>query len=817
MRSNLKYPAIIILFLLIRSASFSQSDSAWQKPAYDSIEIKHDSASNRLFSHIKIFGDSEKRKNLLEYSEDTIATKQDETIELIKKMTLEAQSYLENGIDTTGLTDELKKIKRWYEITSDGVFINTGSIQTHRNLETSYKIMRELLIRTTTRKLSLDKYYKRLVGFRNAIDSLYQQDILYRFSSDSAVLMRYVERLTVVSQEIKPIDSALKKTLLNISDLQPTVNLLVTKLAASIEQIELFQQRLSANTFKRSSNNLGGPVTYNRPLKEIINFSMIKAKLSFIFYVKNEMGKIVLLCILVIACTVFMLNLKRNVQRQNMLNSNAPENLVLKHPFLSALFIVLNIFQFFLIDPPFIFSVLIWILSGLLMTFLLKNSIARYWLVAWLILFVLFLFACFDNLILQATRTERWMMVMLSGAGVVSCIVVIVKGPGSQLKEKLLIWFLGFAVFMQMAAVLSNVYGRYNLSKTFLTAGFFNVVLAILFYWTLQFIIRALALTARVYNKPNRKLFNINFDPVNGKAPPIFYVLLFVGWFVLFARNFYAFKFISDPIKNYILEKRTIGEFSYTIGSLFEFILILYVSGMISRTVAFFASGETTTQEGIERKRGFGSYLLILRILIISIGLLTALAAVGVPMDRLTIILSALSVGVGFGLQTLVNNLVSGLIISFEKPIRVGDIVEVGMQSGVVKSVGFRSSIITTSDGANVIIPNGDLLNQHLVNWTQENPSRAVNIAVAVANGTNLEQAIKILKALPGKDERILAYPEPTVMIRQFTGSSIEIHLFFWVKNINDSDSVKSDIFLAIDGAFKEHSIGMPLYNKDDS
>ncbi|OQP49046.1 hypothetical protein A4H97_29520 [Niastella yeongjuensis] len=766
---------------------------------------------------MKIFGDSERRKNLLEYSEDTIATRQDETIELIKKLTLEAQSYLENGIDTTGLTDELKRIRLWYEITSDGVFINTGSIQTHRNLETSYKIIRELLIRTTARKLSLDNYYKSLANFRNEIDSLYQQEILYRFSSDSAVLMRYVERLTVVSQEIKPIDSSLKKTLINISELQPTVNLLVTKLAASIEQIELFQQRLSANTFKRSSNNLGGPVTYSRPFNEIITFSMIKAKLSFVFYVKNEMGKIVQLCILVIVCSVFLFNLKRNVQRRNLLNSNAPENLVLKHPFLSALFIVLNIFQFFFIDPPFIFSVLIWILTGLSMTFLLKNSIARYWLVAWLILFVLFLFACFDNLILQATRSERWIMVVLSGVGVISCTTVIVNGPRIQLKEKLLIWFLGFAVLMQVAAILSNVYGRYNLSKTFLTAGFFNVVLAILFYWALQFIIRGLALTARVYNKPDRQLFNINFDPVSGKAPPIFYVLLFVGWFALFARNFYASKFISDPIKNFILEKRTIGEFSYTIGSLFEFILILYVSGIISRTVAFFAAGETTTQESTGRKRGLGSWLLIIRISIISIGLLTALAAVGVPMDRLTIILSALSVGVGFGLQTLVNNLVSGLIISFEKPVSVGDIVEIGKQSGVVKSVGFRSSIITTSDGANVIIPNGDLLNQHLVNWTQENPSRAVNITVAVAYSTNLEQAIKILKALPGKDERILAIPEPTVMIRQFTGSSINIQLFFWVKNINDSEAVKSDIFLAIDSAFKEHSIGMPLYNKNDS
>jgi small-conductance mechanosensitive channel len=817
MQTRLKYPALFILFLLIWTAGFSQTDSSLLKSihdsvaVYDSVEIKHDSATNRLFNHIKQFGDSEQRKHLLIYSEDTIATKQNQTIELIKKLTLEAQSYLENGIDTTGLADELNRIKRWYEITSDGVFINTGSIQTHRNLETSFKIMRELLIRTNARKTSLDKYYKRLEGFRNTIDSLYKQDILYKFSSDSMVLMRYVERLTVVSQEIKPIDSSLKKTLVNISGLQPTINLLVNQLDASIEQIELFQQRLSTSAFKRTSNNIGGPLTYDRPFKEIINFSEIKAWLSFIFFTENEAGKIVLLLVIIIACTIFLLNLKRQARKDSMLNGDSSGQMVLRYPFLSAVFIVLNTCQFFFVDPPFIFSVMIWLISGLSMTFLLRDSIARYWLIVWTVLFILFVLACLDNLVLQATRFERWMMVVLAGVGVVFCSAVIAKGPRNQLKEKLLIWFLGFAVLLQIASILSNVYGRYNLSKTFLTAGFFNAVLVVLFYWTLQFIIRTLALTARVYNKPNRKLFVVNFDPANDKAPLIFYILLFAGWLFLFARNFYASKFVSGPIENFFLEKRTIGQFSYTIGSLFEFILILYVSGMISRTVAFFASGDTPTQDRTGRKRGLGSWLLIIRIFIISIGLWAALAAVGIPMDRLTIILSALSVGIGFGLQTLVNNLVSGLIILFEKPVSVGDIVEVGKQSGVVKSIGFRSSIITTPDGANVVIPNGNLLDQHLVNWTHENPSRAVSIELAVAYGTNLEEAMKILKALPIVDERILAHPEPTAIIRQFADNSIDIHLTFWVKNLNNSEAVKSDIYLAIDRAFKEHAIRIPF------
>jgi small-conductance mechanosensitive channel len=154
---------------------------------------------------------------------------------------------------------------------------------------------------------------------------------------------------------------------------------------------------------------------------------------------------------------------------------------------------------------------------------------------------------------------------------------------------------------------------------------------------------------------------------------------------------------------------------------------------------------------------------------------------------------------------------VSGLIISVEKPVSVGDIVEIGGQSGTVKSIGFRSSIISTAAGADVVIPNGEVLNQHLVNWTRESTARSVDVPVGVAYGTNLEHAIKILEELPAKDERILSFPKPNVVVRQFNSSAIDMQLSFWVKNITDTAGVKSDILLAIDRAFQQNSIKIPL------
>jgi len=811
---KLKSLSLAVFLLLLVTPVFSQQDTA-QLTTVDSLKIRHDSTVNKFFSSIKQFGADAQRKNITEYTEGVIARRQDDLIGQIRTLTLEAKSYLENGLDTTGLSTELNKIEGWYDITSDGVFVKAGTIQTHRNLETSFKILRELLTRTLARKSSLDNYYLQLSGFKNKIDSLYKDSVLYTFSSDSTVLMRYVKKLIVVSQEIKPTDSALNKALTTVPELQSTLNQLVTKLNTSIEQIAIFQEQLSAKTFTRETTNLGDTVRYSRRFNEIIYFSFRKGALALIFYTENQSGKLFLLLIFFIIVTVFLTSLKRKLRTQNMLNDDMQREVVLKHPALSAVVIVLNLFQFMFVDPPFIFNALLWTISGICLSFVIRHSVTRYWMSAWAVLFVFFLLACLDNLILQASRPERWVLLGLSAAGIVSSSILIFRGRRQELKEGLVIYFIGFVIVLQIISIISNVYGRYNLSKTCFTSGFFNVVLAMLFFGMLRLINQSLALASKAHSVPGKKLFNINFERVGSKASPVFYMLLFVGWFILFARNFYVFKLIANPIKNLIVDNRTIGNVSFTIGNIFEFFMILYLAGLASRIVSFFATGTPGQYNRDTRKGGIGSWLLIIRIAIFSIALLLAFATIGIPMDRLTIILSALSVGVGFGLQSLVNNLVSGLIISFEKPVKIGDIVEIGEQSGTIKSIGFRSSILSTLSGSDVVIPNGELLNQHLVNWTHDNSLRRVDIPLGVAYGTNLQKAIQILKDLPTKDERVLLSPPPWVTLRQFGESSIDMQLSFWAKNIREWIVVKSDIILAIDSAFKENKIEIPLPQQD--
>lgn len=822
------YTAFITLLLLLNLTAAAQRtdnkkrnkdgitqniDSLDRGDLIDSLAQEKKESKHAEFSKmLKEAGAQALQKNIKEFARDTVEARQDEIIEKTKQTIIAATNFVRIGIDTAAINETEQKVLKWYNIAIDGVLINKGSAQTNRNLQVSEKILRELLDRLAERKEGLDKFLRQLIAYRNTIDSLGTDPNLYNFSEDSATAVRYFEKIVMVSKEIAPADSVFKQALLNASALQKKVNLTVNQLNVSIDEIEKYQEELAGKLLKREFGNLTQPTTGKRPFSEILRFSVAKVNLAFYFYSVNNIGTIIILVLLMAASAFFLRSLKKHLEQEGINGDNYSDRLVLRYPALSGVLIIISIFQFILPAPVFLLSFILWTISAICLTIIFRNYITTFWMKSWLALSVLFLLGSLDFLILQASRAERWFMFCLSLAGIITSAVILLKGRRQELNEKWILLFIGLEGLVELVALIANLYGRYNLAKTLMATGFFSVIVGILFLWTIRFINQSLSLAFRLYKAPDKNLFYINFKKVGNKAPAIFYVFMVLGWTVLVTRDIYAFRSISTPINKFLTQERTIGSYGFTISDVVVFFLIIIVSVVISRVVSFFAA---SPDDPTSKKKGLGSWLLLVRISIITLGLFLAFAAAGISMDKITIIIGALGVGIGFGLQTLVNNLVSGLIISFEKPVNVGDIVEVGAHSGVMKSIGFRSSVIYTWDGADIVIPNGDLLNQHLVNWTMANPNRRVEILVGVAYGTNLEQAKKLLTDLTSRDERILQSPPPVVLLHQFNNSSIDIKLFCWVHSVRQWLSVKSDLMTAITMAFKENNITIPFPQQD--
>jgi small-conductance mechanosensitive channel len=198
---------------------------------------------------------------------------------------------------------------------------------------------------------------------------------------------------------------------------------------------------------------------------------------------------------------------------------------------------------------------------------------------------------------------------------------------------------------------------------------------------------------------------------------------------------------------------------------------------------------------------------------IIVIGVIIAGSAAGLDFSNISLIIGALGVGIGFGLQNVVNNFVSGLILLFERPIRVGDKIEVNDLFGTVKSIGMRASVVGTIEGAEVIVPNANLISTEVINWTLSDNWRRAKVPVGVAYGTDPRVVIEILNRVAGDHPEVLADPEPEALFLGFGDSALDFELRAWTRE--NFVAVSSDLRVSIDDAFREAGIEIPFPQRD--
>jgi small-conductance mechanosensitive channel len=199
----------------------------------------------------------------------------------------------------------------------------------------------------------------------------------------------------------------------------------------------------------------------------------------------------------------------------------------------------------------------------------------------------------------------------------------------------------------------------------------------------------------------------------------------------------------------------------------------------------------------------------------ILIAALAAISYAGFNLSSIAIVAGALSVGIGFGLQNLVNNFVSGLILLAERPIRVGDQVVVGGEEGIVRKISVRSTELETFDRANVLIPNSYFIAEKVKNWTFRNSIRRVALPVGAAYGSDAHQVRDVLLKVARDNSRVLTAPEPFVTLDEFAAASLNFTLYAFVGDINIAGGVRTELAMAVLDAFKEAGIGMPFGQTD--
>jgi small-conductance mechanosensitive channel len=258
----------------------------------------------------------------------------------------------------------------------------------------------------------------------------------------------------------------------------------------------------------------------------------------------------------------------------------------------------------------------------------------------------------------------------------------------------------------------------------------------------------------------------------------------------------------------------TIGSQKISVGLIITSAGILYGSFFISWLFQKVFVDKVLVKRQIQK----GIRLAIGRLVhyaVIFAGFLLAILALGFEFTKLTIMLSAHGVGIGFGLQTIVNNFVSGLILLFERPVRVGDSIELNGKWSEIKKIGLRATTVRTFDDADVIIPNADLVSNQVTNWTLSSRRVRLIIPVGVAYGSDVPLVVETLKACARANPMLAEKPEPQVLFLRFGESTLDFELRVWVLDVDNRLKVQSELHQEIDRRFREAKIEIAFPQRD--
>jgi small-conductance mechanosensitive channel len=193
--------------------------------------------------------------------------------------------------------------------------------------------------------------------------------------------------------------------------------------------------------------------------------------------------------------------------------------------------------------------------------------------------------------------------------------------------------------------------------------------------------------------------------------------------------------------------------------------------------------------------------------LILVLGFLFALAALGINLSQYSVLAGALGVGLGFGLQNIMNNFVSGIILLFERPIKVGDVIQIDTAVGTVEKIGIRASIVRITNGSEIIVPNGNLISNQVTNWTLSNRQRVIDVPVTVAAKTDPQKVISLLVETARAHPLVLREPAPVALFTGFTAGAPNFELRAWTANNESWMQIRSDLFLAVSAALTRENI----------
>lgn len=706
----------------------------------------------------------------------------------------------ELGLEIGVIRAKLKDADSILVVLKDNVLNNSGALNL-RNLQVFRTLLQNIQTDLKEHRTLLDNTGNKLTALKGSMKALTKDTVLRQLIRDTVLRKQFTAQLKDLRVTWISSNKGLRKSTAIINRLQTRTSSSMITTVQLLERVNTLLTTSTIRIFGKEYNYLWQKDTSSITAAST-RASFKKAydgeRKALNYYFKDTGNKRLFL---VIIGTLFFIWIYRNIralkQRKAMDSLSSMDFTYLPSGYIVSAFVVMfTIAPLFDLYAPSTYIESMQFFLMIILTIICWKRWPRELFRYWIVMVILYICFSFTHHIADPGFWQRSLLIVLNIFSFTFGWLFL-----SKMQQHLpLKGFLRFVIIlhnvMNVLAVIFNIWGRFSLAQILGNTAIFSFMQAIGLAVFSQICVEAILLQIVTSRVKRGYLDAFEYAHVLKSFRRLILFLVVILWLIVFTTNLNIYTSLLGSLTDFLQTRRNIGNASFTLGGILLFFFIIWVAHLLQRYVGYFL-GDTNTEEDINDK-GQRSRLLVTKLILLCLGYLLAVAASGVPVDKITIVIGALGVGIGLGLQNIVNNFVSGIVLIFDRPLQIGDVVEIGDRTGKVREIGLRSSTLLTQEGAEVIIPNGDILSQKIVNWTLTNNQRRLEMEVSVSGSTDMEVVSSAIKKAIVASKYIYQSREPQVLFTKVNEDGFDMKAFFWITDVSRSNEANSEILLLL-------------------
>jgi len=525
---------------------------------------------------------------------------------------------------------------------------------------------------------------------------------------------------------------------------------------------------------------------------------------------------LVFLQIAFIIILIIGFTLLRRIWPTNELNPDSKRETqagyIIRHPFFSSLLISILISYFFYSNRPLVledfFITLMLISSLVLLPGLLTQKIK----IPLILLAILFLLNVIQDYLPYHSSADR-MIFFIQGIATLGLLLIANKIKSEfefkSIRRRIFTGSIGVFAILLIVAIVSNIIGSLKLADFLISSTIGMLTVSVLVVTMVIILNSMMVLLIKGKKAQSIPLYEQLKNLIDKRIRPLINLLGLILWLYAALGEFRLLNPFQDLIGKIMDTEFSIASVTISIGAVISFFLIVFFTYILVQFVKNIFKDEWVAKSSLPRGTADALSMLI-RYTIIAFGIYLALHSIGLDMNKFGFLVGALGIGIGFGLQNVVLNFIAGLILTFENPIHIGDVIEVDQFMGRVTEIGARATKVLTWDGSEVIVPNGLLISNKVVNWTLTNQKRRLTISIKTPFDADPEKVIDILTEVLQQHSNTHAEPAPMVLFNGYESSALDFTLYCWVE-FSNSLNTKSEIAINAIKALSEAGIAAPM------